>query len=59
MLPNKLVLSVKDIQDIMGISRGAAYALVNSGKFSTIRVGKLIKISRVVFEDWINGKQTA
>ncbi|MGE8079268.1 helix-turn-helix domain-containing protein [Peribacillus loiseleuriae] len=54
---DKMVLDVQDIQELMGISRGAAYSLVNSGQFSVVRVGKLIKISRPVFEAWLNGEQ--
>lgn len=51
----KNVLDVSDIQSLLGISRTKAYELVNSGEFHTVRIGKLIKISRSVFENWLNG----
>lgn len=51
----KNVLDVSDIQSLLGISRTKAYELVNSGEFHTVRIGKLIKVSRPVFENWLNG----
>lgn len=52
---DKDVLDVEDIQSILGISRSKAYDLVNSGQFHVVRIGRLIKISRPVFEGWLNG----
>jgi excisionase family DNA binding protein len=49
------VLSVSDIQTILGIGRRQAYELVNSGKFHVVRVGKSIRILREVFYNWLNG----
>ncbi|MGD6896076.1 helix-turn-helix domain-containing protein [Bacillus infantis] len=56
-ISNKSVLDVEDIQNFLGISRSKAYDLVNSGQFHTVRIGRLIKISRPVFEAWLNGDQ--
>ncbi|WP_019242196.1 MULTISPECIES: helix-turn-helix domain-containing protein [Bacillus] len=53
---NKNVLDVKDIQEYLGIGRSKAYDLVNSGEFPVVRIGKLIKVSRPVFESWLNGE---
>lgn len=55
-LSEKQILDVEDIQAILGIGRSKAYDLVNSGQFHTVRIGKLIKVSRSVFEAWINGQ---
>lgn len=52
---NKSVLDVEDIQVLLGIGRSNAYELVNSGAFHTVRIGRLIKVSRPVFEAWLNG----
>ncbi len=51
------VLSVKDIQEILGIGRRQAYELVNSGQFHAVRIGKSIKVSKNVFLNWLNGVQ--
>jgi excisionase family DNA binding protein len=48
-------LDVKDIQQILGIGRGQAYELVNSGQFHTVKVGRRIKVSKEVFTRWLEG----
>lgn len=50
------VLQVSDIQQILGIGRRQAYELVNSGQFHVIRVGKSIRVHKLVFYNWMNGK---
>ncbi len=55
-----LVLDVSDIQRIMGISRVSAYQLVHEEGFPAFRRGRLIKISKKSFFDWMeNGSITA
>jgi len=49
------VLNVEDIQHILGIGRGQAYQLVNSGQFHVVRFGKRIKIAKEVFLNWLTG----
>lgn len=49
------VLNVEDIQHILGIGRGQAYQLVNSGQFHVVRLGKRIKIAKEVFLTWLTG----
>ena len=50
-----LVLEVKDIQNILGISRTTAYALVKQPDFPTFRSGNRIKISKQALFDWMAG----
>lgn len=50
----KRVYTVNEIQDILGIGRTTAYALVKRNVFHSIRVGKKILISRNSFEEWLN-----
>lgn len=54
---NKNVLDVIDIQEYLGISRGKAYELVNSGAFHVVKIGRLIKIPRTSFEAWLMGNE--
>lgn len=49
------VLSVKDIQTILGIGTSKAYSLAKSKAFHTIRIGPLIKIPKQSFLQWLNG----
>lgn len=48
-----LVLDVADIRRIMGISRVSAYELVHTPGFPAFRSGRLIRVSRKVFFDWM------
>lgn len=48
-----LVLDVADIRRIMGISRVSAYELVHMPGFPTFRSGRLIKVSKKAFFDWM------
>lgn len=48
-----LVLDVADIQQVMGISRASAYELVHSPGFPSFRSGRLIKVSKRAFFDWM------
>jgi excisionase family DNA binding protein len=48
-----LVLNVADIQRIMGISRVSAYELVHQRGFPAVKSGRLIKIGKRAFFDWL------
>lgn len=48
-----VVLSVCNIQKIMGISRKKAYELVNSEGFPHMKIGKRIAIPKSAFEQWL------
>ncbi|MEY8425267.1 helix-turn-helix domain-containing protein [Lachnospiraceae bacterium 38-14] len=48
-----LVLDVSDIRRIMGISRASAYELVHTPGFPAFRSGRLIKVSKKAFFDWM------
>lgn len=37
----------------LGISRIVAYDLVNSDRFPDIRIGKSIRVSKVIFDIWL------
>ena len=48
-----LVLDVADIQRIMGISRVSAYELGHTPGFPAFRRGRLIKVSKIAFFEWM------
>ena len=48
-----LVLDVADIRRIMGISRVSAYELVHTPGFPAFRSGRLIKVSKKAYFDWM------
>lgn len=45
----KRTYSVTEIQEILGISRRMAYLLCNSGVFKTIKIGRVMRISKASF----------
>lgn len=49
-----LVLQAKDVQTILGISKGKAYELMNSADFPTIFIGKRMVVPKDAFLDWLN-----
>lgn len=48
------VYHVEDIQNILQISRTAAYALIKKAPFRVVRVGSSIRISKEDFDRWLN-----
>lgn len=53
-----LILDVSHIQQIMGISKVSAYGLVHSEGFPVIRHGRLIRVSKRAFFDWLERGET-
>ena len=51
---DKRTYTVSEIQDILGIGRNAAYAIVKKGYFSTVRVGGIIRVSKKSFDAWLD-----
>jgi len=53
----KDVWSVKDLQRNLGIGRNTAYALVNSGRIYSVKVGPINLISKVSVLDFLLGTE--
>lgn len=49
-----LVMNVKDVMEILGIGKAAAYELMESEGFPCIKIGRLKKVNRDLFFDWLN-----
>lgn len=49
-----MVYTVKDIQRILQISKTAAYDLVDGTYFPVKRIGRSIRVSKEVFDSWLN-----
>jgi excisionase family DNA binding protein len=48
-----LVLTVSDIQRMLGISRVTAYELVHRQDFPIVRIGRVIRVPRDAFLRWL------
>ena len=49
------VVTVKQLQQMLGIGRNTAYALITQDKIRFIRIGNQIKIAKQSVIDFING----
>ena len=49
-----LILQAKDIQMILGISKGKTYEIMNSADFPTIHLNKRMVVSKDKFYEWLN-----
>ena len=50
----KRVYTVDEIIDILGIGKNAAYTLVNSGVFHSVKIGGHYRISKKSFDKWLD-----
>ncbi len=57
----KKVYEVEEIQNILGISRSAAYELIRETykmqhPFKVLKIGNLYRVPKVPFDNWLNGE---
>ena len=52
----KLVYSIQEAADLLGISRSYAYELVRNGTIPVLELGKKRVIPKEKFMQWVNGK---
>lgn len=55
MVNNSEVYTVKEIQAKLAISRNCAYNLMKNPPFPVIKLGSSIRVSKVVFDAWLQG----
>lgn len=53
----KRTYSVDEIRSILNIGRRKAYELCNSGCFKIVRVGRIIRISKLSFDEWLDNTE--
>ena len=51
-----LVLTVSDVQRMLGISRGTAYELAHRQDFPIVRIGRVIRVPRDAFLKWLEAQ---
>ncbi len=54
---DKLVYSIQEVADLLGISRSYAYELVRNGTIPALQLGKKRVIPKEKFIMWINGNR--
>jgi excisionase family DNA binding protein len=43
-VPTTATISVEEMADLLGVSRGTAYAMANDGRVEVIRAGRAIRV---------------
>jgi excisionase family DNA binding protein len=46
-------LSIRQLQDLLGIGHTKAYSLVASGEIPSVKIGRIIRINRQDLRDWL------
>jgi excisionase family DNA binding protein len=47
------LISLNELQEILGIGRTKAYGLVASGELPTVRIGRIIRVDMRDLTDWL------
>jgi excisionase family DNA binding protein len=47
-------LSLKDVQQLLGIGRTKAYELVVTGELPAVRIGRCVRINRGELDEWLH-----
>jgi len=50
-------LSLKDVQQMLGIGRTKAYELVVTGELPAVRIGRCIRVNRGELDKWLHGQR--
>lgn len=53
----KRCYTVKDLQNILGISRPTVYELLKKNEFRWIQIGTKYRISKKSFDEWLDEKR--
>lgn len=55
----KRCYTVKELQEILGISRPTVYELLKKNQFRWIQIGTKYRISKKSFDEWLDKKMDA
>ena len=55
-IQDRLVLTVPEAAELLGICRNAAYEGVRRGEIPSIRIGKRLVVPRAAFEEMLKGE---
>jgi excisionase family DNA binding protein len=52
-------LSLKDVQQMLGIGRTKIYELVTTGELPAVRIGRCIRVNRTELDEWLLAQRYA
>jgi excisionase family DNA binding protein len=50
-------LSLKEVQELLGIGKTKAHELVTTGEIPAVRIGRCVRISRMELDEWLRGRR--
>ena len=50
-------LSLKDVQQLLGLGRTKAYELVTTGELPAVRIGRCIRVNRRELDEWLQAQR--
>jgi excisionase family DNA binding protein len=50
-------LSLKDVQQLLGIGRTKAYELVTTGELPAVRIGRCIRVNHRQLDEWLRAQR--
>ena len=50
-----LILTVKEVAEVLGLGRNTVYELVQQGKIRSIRIGRQIKVPKSALVEFLKG----
>lgn len=53
------LLDIKDLMDLLRLSRSSAYRLVDSGTLKSVRIGRFRRVRAADLEAFVNAQQPA
>ena len=53
-VPEKRTYLVQEIAEMLDVSPTTAYSIVKEGVFESVRIGRVIRVSKKSFDDWLD-----
>lgn len=53
-MEEKSCYTVKDLQNILGVTRQTVYELLKSSEFRWVKIGSSYRISKKSFDEWLD-----
>ena len=56
-MATKEFLTVREVQEMLGISKSGVYRLLHTDGFPALKIGNLVKIRRTELEAWLEAQK--
>ena len=56
-MATKELLTVREVQEMLGISKSGVYRLLHTDGFPALKIGNLVKVRRTELEAWLEAQK--